>query len=157
MKKLRWLATHFEEAFCAVLFAVMGIIMFVNVISRYLLKYSLAFTEELVVSLFVWLTLLGAAAAFREGSHLGFVFVTDRLSPKIRRMLLWISALLGVALFLVLIYFAVFQIREEISLKITSSGIGVPQWWYSIGVPLWSLLVILRIVQGASRASRKSG
>ncbi len=155
--RLKWFTAHFEEVSCAVLFAIMGIIMFVNVISRYLLRYSLAFTEELVVSLFVWLTLLGAGIAFREGSHLGFSFITDRLSPKNQKVLVWCSALLGTTLFAILIYFSIFQIKDEIGLKITSSGIGIPQWWYSIGMPLWSLLVIARILQGARRASRKIG
>lgn len=148
---------HFEEVLCAVLFAIMGIIMFVNVISRYLLKYSLAFTEELVVSFFVWLTLLGAAIAFREGSHLSFNFITNRLPLKIQKVLVWLSAFLGSFLFLVLIYFAFHQIREEIILKITSSGIGVPQWWYSIGMPIWSVLVIIRIFQGARQANQEMG
>ena len=135
----------------------MAIITFGNVIARYLLKYSFAFTEELVVSFFVWLTLLGTAIAFREQSHLGFSFFTDRLPPKLRKAFLWLSASLGAILFIILIYFAVGQIGEEIVLGITSSGIGVPQWWYTIGMPVWSVLVIIRIFQGAARASRKMG
>jgi len=156
-KQLKWLVIHFEEVLCALLFAIMGIIMFVNVISRYLLKYSLAFTEELVVSFFVWLTLLGAAIAFRQGSHLGFNSITDRLPLKIQKILLWLSALLGVTLFIVLIFFSIHQIKDEIALKITSSGIGVPQWWYSVGMPVWSILVIIRILQGAYITDQKIG
>jgi len=157
VQRIKWFLIHFEEVLCAILFAIMGIIMFVNVISRYLLKYSLAFTEELVVSFFVWLTLLGAAIAFREGSHLSFNFITNRLPIKIQKVLVWLSAFLGSFLFLVLIYFALYQISEEITLKITSSGIGVPQWWYSIGMPIWSVLVIIRIFQGARQANQNLG
>jgi TRAP-type C4-dicarboxylate transport system permease small subunit len=156
-KNLTWFMTHFEEVLCAILFAIMAIVAFINVISRYLLKYSLAFTEELLISFFVWLTLLGAAIAFRQGSHLGFNFIMDRLPLKIQKGLLWLSAFLGSFLFLVLIYFAIHQVREEITLGITSSGIGVPQWWYSIGMPIWSVLVIIRIFQGAYRANQKLG
>lgn len=156
-KNLKRLVTHFEEALCVFLFAMMGIIMFVNVISRYLLKYSLAFTEELVVSFFVWVTLLGTAIAFRQGSHLSFNFITERLPAKLQKGLLWLGALLGALLFALLIYFSIHQIKDEIVLRITSSGIGVPQWWYSIGMPIWSLLVILRIFQGAFLASKRMG
>jgi len=156
-KSLKWFVVHFEEVLCAFLFAVMAIVAFVNVISRYLLKFSLAFTEELVVSFFVWLTLLGTAIAFREGSHLGFNFITDRLPPKIQKFLLWVSAIAGAGLFLFLIYFSIHQIREEITLRITSMGIGVPQWWYSIGMPVWSILVIIRIFQRAHQSSQKGG
>jgi len=155
MKKSSWFPSRFEEVLCAVLFAVMAVITFLNIISRYLLKYSFAFTEELVVSFFVWLTLLGTSIAFREQSHLGFSFLVDRLPQEVRKTLLWISAGLGAALFIFLIYFAMGQIGEEISLGITSSGIGVPQWWYTIGVPVLSVLIVLRVFQGAYRASRK--
>jgi TRAP-type C4-dicarboxylate transport system permease small subunit len=155
MKKSSWFPSRFEEVLCAILFAVMAIITFINIISRYLLKYSFAFTEELVVSFFVWLTLLGTSIAFREQSHLGFTFLTDRLPPKFQKGLLWISAGLGATLFIFLIYFSIRQVGEEILLGITSSGIGVPQWWYTIGVPLWSILIVLRVFQGAHRVSRQ--
>ncbi len=157
VKNFKWCVAHFEEALCAALFAVMAVITFANIITRYFLKYSLAFTEEIVVSFFVWLTLLGTAIAFREQSHLGFTFITERLSGKWQKSLLWLSALLGAILFAFLIYFSIFQLGEEIFLKITSSGIGVPQWWYTIGVPVFSVLVILRILQGAARAAKKMG
>lgn len=153
--KSGWFPSRFEEVFCAILFAAMAVITFFNIISRYLLKYSFAFTEELVVSFFVWLTLLGASIAFRDQSHLGFSFLTDRLPKKFQKALLWLSAGSGAILFIFLIYFAIGQIGDEISLGITSSGIGVPQWWYTIGVPVWSVLIVLRILQGAYRASRK--
>jgi TRAP-type C4-dicarboxylate transport system permease small subunit len=156
-RPLQWLVMHLEEALCAALFAAMAIITFANIITRYLLKYSFAFTEELVVSFFVWLTLLGTAIAFREGAHLGFTFITERLPRGAQRALLWLSALMSAVLFAFLIYFSVRQVGEEILLGITSSGIGVPQWWYTIGVPVWSVLVICRIFQGARRADRKLG
>ena len=155
--KSSWFPSRFEEVLCAILFAVMAIITFANITSRYLLKYSLAFTEELVVSFFVWLTLLGASIAFRDGSHLGFSFLTDRLPPNLQKFFLWISAGLGAVLFIFLIYFAIGQIGDEITLGITSSGIGLPQWWYTIGMPVWSILIVLRIFQGAYRANQKMG
>ena len=45
---------------------------FLNVITRYFIQYSFAFTEEVEVACLVWLTMLGAAAGFRRGIHLGF-------------------------------------------------------------------------------------
>ena len=44
-------------------FAVMTVVALLNVVTRYFVRYSLAFTEELVVSLFVWLTLAGERSA----------------------------------------------------------------------------------------------
>ena len=58
--------------------------------------------------------------------------------------------------FIFLIYFAPRQVADEITLEITYSGIGVPWWGCTIGVPVWSVLIVLRIFQEAYRVSRKS-
>jgi TRAP-type C4-dicarboxylate transport system permease small subunit len=145
-----------EEGACAVLLAVMTVIAFVNVITRYLIRFSLAFTEELVVSLFVWLTLIGTAVAFREGSHLGFTVLVGRTPRPIRRAAIWLAAGLGVCLFAFLVYFGLGQIRMERSLGMTSEALAIPQWWYTAGIPVFGLLAIARIVQGAVRADRRA-
>ena len=46
----------------AILFALMAGIAFLNVVSRYLLHFSFSATEEITINLFVWITVIGAAA-----------------------------------------------------------------------------------------------
>ena len=144
-----------EEGACVLLLAVMTVVAFVNVITRYLIRFSLAFTEELVVSLFVWLTLLGTAIAFRQGSHLGFGFIVDRCSPAIQRFSIWLGAVLGMLLFGLLVYFGIGQIRVERMLGTTSEALAIPQWWYTAGIPVFGVLVVVRIIQAAMRADRE--
>ncbi len=153
--KLRWFLGHFEEVSCAVLFSVMTLIAFGNIVTRYLFKYSFAFTEELVVSLFVWLTLFGAGVAFRAGSHLGFTLLFEKMPPLLRQVQVWFVCTLSAILFLSLIYFSVKQVHYEISFDIRSMGVGIPQWYYTVGMPVWSLLVLYRIFQGAYLANKK--
>jgi len=143
-----------EEGACVLLLAVMTVVAFVNVITRYLIRFSLAFTEELVVSLFVWLTLLGTAIAFRQGSHLGFGFIVDRCPPAIQRFSIWLGAILGMLLFGLLVYFGIGQIRVERMLGTTSEALAIPQWWYTAGIPVFGVLVVVRIIQAAMRADR---
>jgi len=152
----RWLE-RLEEGACVLLLAVMVGVAFVNVVTRYLIRYSLAFTEEVVVSLFVWLTLFGASVAFREGAHLGFGYAVERLPRPARRAALWLGALLALLLVGALIWFGVGQIRSERMLGTTSEALAIPQWWYTAGIPLVGCLVLVRIVQGALRADRKLG
>jgi len=94
----RWL-DRLEEGACVVLLAVMTGVALLNVITRYVVRYSLAFTEEVVVSLFVWLTLFGTAVAFREGAHLGFNYLVERLPRPLQRGAVWLAAALAVVLF----------------------------------------------------------
>ena len=50
-----------EDVVGAVLLGGMAVLTFLNVINRYVFKQSIAFTEEITVNLFVWITLIGIA------------------------------------------------------------------------------------------------
>jgi C4-dicarboxylate transporter, DctQ subunit len=143
-----------EEGACVLIFGVMTAVAFLNVVTRYVIRYSVAFTEEIVVSLFVWLTLLGTAVAFREGSHLAFTWLIERSPRPIRRLSLWLATALSVLLFAALTYYGLLQIGNERMLGTTSEALAIPQWWYTAGIPVLSVLIIVRIVQSAWRAHR---
>ncbi|RLF78595.1 TRAP transporter small permease, partial [Thermococci archaeon] len=48
-----------EGYVAAVLLLIMILVAFVNVVTRYLFHASIAFTEEIEVAFFVWITFLG--------------------------------------------------------------------------------------------------
>jgi TRAP-type C4-dicarboxylate transport system permease small subunit len=108
-----------------------------------------------VVSLFVWLTLVGTSIAFRQGSHLGFSFIVDRSPRALQRVSIWLGAALSIVLFGLLIYFGIGQIQTERMLGATSEALAIPQWWYTLGIPVFSLIVIFRVIEGAIKADRK--
>jgi TRAP-type C4-dicarboxylate transport system permease small subunit len=146
-----------EEAACVVVFVVMTAVAFVNVVTRYVVQYSLAFTEELVVSLFVWLTLLGSAIAFRQGTHLAFTYLVERMPRPLRQASVLLASVLSVALFALLVWFGIGQIRSEQMLGTTSEALAIPQWWYTAGIPVFGVLTIIRILQATRRALARTG
>lgn len=58
-----------------------------NVFSRKVIHRSWSFTEELVVAVFVLITLLAAALACREGELVSLNLVTERLPKKQKNQL----------------------------------------------------------------------
>ena len=69
-----------------------------NVLSRKLLHQSWSFTEELVVAVFVLITLMAAALAARDGELVNLSLIPDRLSVKGQKVLLTINTVLSVHL-----------------------------------------------------------
>jgi len=63
---IRWL-----EHLLVVGLSVMGLMVFTNVVLRYVFDSGIAVTEELCRFIFVWLTFVGAVVAMFEGLHLG--------------------------------------------------------------------------------------
>lgn len=150
-ERWRGIREHWEETAGALLLLAMAVLAFANVLTRYFIQYSLAFTEEMEVGALVWLTTLGAAAGFRRGAHLSVTFLLERLPPWGRRAARTLAILLGVALFLALVTFALWQIRDERFLGITSEALGIPQWWYTAGLVLGGAAVLIRLLQAARR------
>jgi len=155
--KLRWFAEHFEEVMGALILALMTLFAFLNVLTRYLIKYSFAPSEEIEVNALVWITMFGSAAAFKRGSHLKLIFLNRYVGEKGTRLIWLFGRVLAIAVFAILIYHGVVQAKVERELGIISEALSVPQWVYTILLPALCLLVILRIFQEVVRDFRSRG
>ncbi|SFM53174.1 TRAP transporter small permease [Thermodesulforhabdus norvegica] len=136
-----------EEVFCALLLLIMAVVAFLNVCVRYFTNYSFAFTEEIEVAGLVYLTLFGAAAAFKRGLHLGIAFVKRRFSPKIQAGLTVFAAVLSLGLFLTIAYYSIIQIKDERLLGTTSEALQIPQWIYTMAIPIGIFFITVRILE----------
>ncbi len=155
MLTARWIADHLEELLGATLLALMALLAFVNVITRYIFQVPLAFTEEVEINAMVWLTLFGTSAAFRRRHHLKMLFFQDRLPARVRVWFNYIIALLGVGLFASLGYLGYMQLLEERFLEIISESLGLPQWIYTVCIPIGCSLIVFRIIQATVSESKE--
>ena len=144
---LRFLDAHFEEMLGSFLLAVMVTIAFLNVVVRYCTSFSFAWSEEMTVNFFVWITLLGTARAFRNGSHLAMSIVYDALPKKGRMLCYLLACALCLIFFGALAYTGGLEVIDEYELETVSESLGIPVWWYTLATPLFSLLIILRMLQ----------
>jgi len=149
--------THADEVVGAILLGGMAVLTFINVINRYIFKHSIAFTEEININLFVWITLIGIAMAFRKGSNLQMTNLYDRFGPKLQRAVIIASGVIGILIFAFIIYNSVKEIYKNITFyQSTSESLGIPTWIYSLGTPIFSLLVIQELVKNSIAGIRKS-
>jgi TRAP-type C4-dicarboxylate transport system permease small subunit len=152
---LKKIYENLEEAAGVVLLAVMAGFAFLNVITRYFIRYSFASTEEIEVACLVWLTMLGAAAGFRRGVHLGFDLLKIRFPNFGRHVLLPLSFILTIATISFIVWFSIFQIKDEIELKITTEALNIPHWWYTLSMPVGGVLIIFRVIEAAWKSFKE--
>ncbi len=138
---------RFEELLGAFLLSVMACIAFINVIVRYCTNLSFAASEELTVNFFVWIVMLGTARAFREGSNFSMNVLYDHLSRPVRLVLYGISIFCSIAFFGALCWHGTIEVMDEIELSVVSESLAIPVWLYTIATPLFSALIIIRILQ----------
>lgn len=118
-----------------------------NVLVRYFSDQSFAWTEEFSVFLLVLMTLAGAAAAAARNNHVRIEYFLERGSPARRRFLAVYGALVTTVFFLVLAALTGDMVWDDFRYNETSSGLGVPRWWYTVWVPVMSLVIAWRAGQ----------
>lgn len=129
-------------------------ITFANVVARYFTNESFAWTEELSVTLMVVLTMLAASAAVVRERHIRIEVLYGSGSARRRRRLAIASAVATSAAFLILFGLGLRLFWDDYRYEVTSPGIGVPQWWYTVWLPVLALLIASRAVQGLLRHLR---
>jgi len=145
------IGTAFEEGAAAVAMALICVITFANVLVRYLTNVSFAFTEEFSVFLLVVMTFFGAAAAFARNRHIRLEFFVRKLGVRLRRGIEIAVTLCGLVLFAVLAFYGTRLFWDDWTYGTTTPGIGIPQWIYTVWLPLLSALIALRIAGRLAR------
>lgn len=149
MKKML-LGIRLDHWLAATLLAVMAIIAFLNILSRYIFHFSFAATEEITINLFVWMTIIGMGIAFERGGQLGMVTFFNMFPEKLQKASVLLYSLLAAALFLALNYFMLQAIYDEITLfQARSAALNIPVWIYYAGLPLFSFFVFRGIFRDA--------
>jgi TRAP-type C4-dicarboxylate transport system permease small subunit len=138
----------------AILMALLALVTFANVIVRYFTSQSFAWTEELSVSLMVMLVMTAGAAAVARDRHVRIETFYEGGSPQRRRLLATLSGLATVGCFLVLAGLGGRLAWDDYRFDVTTPGIGLPQWWYTVWLPLLSLVIAFRAMQGLIKALR---
>jgi TRAP-type transport system small permease protein len=142
-----------EKLLIAGAMAAMALITAANVVTRYLSNVSLAFTEEYSVALMVVVALLGSGLATASGRHIRIGYFVDA-RPVVRRRAELVALLAAMLCFGILVVWGGSLAWDEYRYEIMSSGLGHPQWWYTLWLPLLSLAVLGRAAGRAVRLLR---
>jgi TRAP-type transport system small permease protein len=137
----------FEKALMAsnrwaliVVLAAMSIIIFVNVISRYIEGEALPWAEEVARHLMIWLTFLGAGPVLRYGGHLAVENLQDSLPRSWAIALRFIIALLLLCFFGFMIWYGLLYVsRTQYQ---TTAATQISFGYIYAAMPIGGLLLI---------------
>ncbi|HSF06486.1 MAG TPA: TRAP transporter small permease [Methylomirabilota bacterium] len=121
--------------------AAMTLAVFVQVIFRFSRSAGFDGLDEIPRYLFVWLVMLGAAAAMYRGEHTALDFFVMKLPPRGRALVAVVTHAAGIALFLSMIKTSLVLVPNA-QLQI-SAGLGLPLGYVYAAVPVGAGLIIL--------------
>ena len=133
------------EYFIFVLLSLMSVAVFLQVVFRYLIKYSLPWSEELARYLFVWFSLMGAAVGVEKNAHFGVDILVRKLKPKMQKIIYFTGSAFVLFFLSVIIYEGTkLTIRNWTQL---SPAMRIPMSLPYSAVPISSLLMCIYIVK----------
>jgi TRAP-type C4-dicarboxylate transport system permease small subunit len=134
MERLLDLYCRVLKGAIALCLAVMVVLVFTNVVLRYIFNSGIATSEELSRWLLVWLTFLGAIVALREHAHLGVDTLIRALPPRGRLICFVLSYVLMLYADGLLLLGSWKQAVLTFGDSAPASGISVGLFFYASGI-----------------------
>lgn len=141
-----WVAVETIALFC---FSLMFVIMLLQVLSRYVLKIGMPWTDEAARFLFLWSTFLGAAIAQRSNSHIRVSILTDRLRGKVKQIFVIAASSIEAVVSIIIVIGTILMMKKTYGILASSIPIGY-SWIYlslALGVSIIVVLLLTDIVK----------
>lgn len=146
MKKLINFYNKFEEYILVFSLVITVIIIFVQVITRYVFNASLSWSEEFSRYLFVWQTWLGSSLALRENKHIRLEVLDKKFGPKGFYVMMIMAGIIWLAFDIFLIVNGAELVSQQIARGTRSSGIGIPLAVVYASLPVSSVIIAFRLL-----------
>ena len=140
MKVVKKIADNFEGYCCAVMLAVMSVVVFLQVIFRFVIKASLPWSEELSR----YLTYFGCAYGIKTGAHLGveaFVLILPKTVQKAINVLVQIG---GLVVCVLILKFGADIVFSQMQSGQLSPAMRLPMWTIYSAIPIGMAFCVIR-------------
>lgn len=115
-------------------------VLFTGVVARYVLHAPVTWSDEVASILFIWLAMLGAAAAFQRNQHMKMTALSDRASPRARRILEVVSITVPLAFMLLIVHPAIEYALDE--RMVVTPALEISNAWRAFAFPVGVCLMI---------------
>lgn len=154
MKKLGKYLDNLEEyfGFFSLIFA--SLLIFVQVVLRYVFNYSLYWSEEMARYLIIWFIFIGSSIAVREKSHATVDLLLTYLPSRYKHILSMIGSSIAIIFFVMIIISGFQTIENVLRFSNTTPALGIPMFIPYLAIPVGSALMVFRFLQLISHDMR---
>ena len=129
------------ERVCIGLMAVLVADVFLGVYSRYVMRATFQWYDEVARLCFVWMIFLGAAVAVRRGAHFRLHLLIDKLGPSARRRADLLVTVIVIAFAAVLVAGGIAIL--PVARRQVTDALEISMVWFYGALPVGGALMIL--------------
>ena len=133
-----------EAAALIAIVGVMTVVVFLQVLYRYIFAQPLQWSEELARYLFVWLSILGATLAVQKKGHFGLDFFYKMVSNRFQRIMrIPLYLLMGIVVFVILSQGIILVQKTALQ---DSPAMGISMSWAYASLPVGGALMAIHLI-----------
>ncbi|SBV96950.1 membrane hypothetical protein [uncultured delta proteobacterium] len=137
------------NVFTALLLGSVCAIIFVQVIMRYVMGNSIAWSEELTRYMFVWIIFLGIHLGIRDGNQIKIDVLESMLKGKSAKALRLVQHLVSLAAVVACLVASIYLIR--VGFRASSPTLRIPMWYAYLAFPVGFTVNIIEILRQMAR------
>ncbi|MEL7654803.1 MAG: TRAP transporter small permease, partial [Bacillota bacterium] len=130
--------------------AVMVIVIFMQVVMRYVFNNSLSWSEEFARYLFVWFSWIGVSAGLKDGEHLKVellsMALTKRGLVKSNEIVNILISLIWLFTTTVVTYYGIEVVIAQMDMNVLTPAMRAPVWIAYLSIPACSAVVGIRLI-----------
>jgi TRAP-type C4-dicarboxylate transport system permease small subunit len=140
----------FESGALMISLALMVIVIFSQVVMRYVFNHSLSWSEEFARYLFVWFSWMGVSAGLKDNEHLRVEFLSMGLTKrglfKTDEVFKIIVSLVWLATTAIVTYYGAIVVAGQADLGVVTPAMRLPVWLGYLAIPACSGVVGIRLI-----------
>jgi TRAP-type C4-dicarboxylate transport system permease small subunit len=118
----------------------------IGIFARYVLNSALSWPEPIAIMCMVTFTFIGAAVAYRAGSHIMVAMVTDRLPPALKKFSALLADIMMLAISLFILWYSLLLCSEMWHQPVAEFPLLTSGQTY-LPLPIGSALTVLFIIE----------
>lgn len=146
MKKITKIYDSLEAYVLVLALAFSTLLIFVQVIFRYVLNDSITWSEELARYIFIWMIWLGTSVSMKQKEHIRMDMLMNAVHGKGKLVLDLVSGIIMLAFCIFLVKYGWDLVASMMSRGNKSVALRLPMWIVYSSLPFSQLIVALRLI-----------
>ena len=146
MKKIIDIYNKAEEVFIVAGIAAMTIILFLQVVLRFVFSDPWVWAEEVSKIIFIWVSWLGISMGQKYGEHIKITMITDRLKGQTQKTVLILANIFSLVIIGFFLYYGIIVTSNIMTIGSVTAALKIPRWLIYLSVPVSCLAMSVRLI-----------